>query len=384
GATPPTPRVLSHPNPIAAIPATARSRKPPFPDKVPNGQPQGARSHGPGSIRIEYRQPPPDRRPRQRPGPALQRVAGAHRRLAEPDLGRQHRIRRARRLGAARTRIPLGCMAVRDRDRAAAAVQSVRRPGRGGARAQDADRRALQRSPRPRRRQPVPGRARLRRRPAVVRLAGCAAGRVDRLHPHPRRYRAGVAGFPRADGQAAPDVADGRSLRAGAAGNPLCRNRVRTAGGRRCHRRRLGADLLDAPARDRAAAAGGGVIERAAAAALVGTTRLLVGARAQWRAAPPAGQCLYFANHSSHLDTMAIWSALDPARPARTRPVAARDYWNKPGLRGYVAGKVLHAVLIERRREERDGDPLEPVIEALRGGDSLILFPEGTRTAERL
>jgi 1-acyl-sn-glycerol-3-phosphate acyltransferase len=126
------------------------------------------------------------------------------------------------------------------------------------------------------------------------------------------------------------------------------------------------------------------VIDRAAAAALVGTTRLLVGARAQWRAAPPAGQCLYFANHSSHLDTMAIWSALSPAQRARTRPVAARDYWAKPGLRSYVAGSVLRAVLIERRREERDGDPLEPAIEALQGGDSLILFPEGTRTAERL
>src|SRR3546814_5367282 len=42
------------------------------------------------------------------------------------------------------------------------------------------------------------------------------------------------------------------------------------------------------------------------------------------------------------------------------------------------------AVLIERRREERDGDPLEPVVEALQAGASLILFPEGTRTAERL
>ena len=126
------------------------------------------------------------------------------------------------------------------------------------------------------------------------------------------------------------------------------------------------------------------MIERAAAAALVGITRLLVGARADWRSEPPAGQCLYFANHSSHLDTMAIWSALSPAQRTHTRPVAARDYWDKPGLRHYIAGNVLHAVLIERRREERDGDPLEPVIAALHRGDSLILFPEGTRTAERL
>ena len=121
-----------------------------------------------------------------------------------------------------------------------------------------------------------------------------------------------------------------------------------------------------------------------AAATLVGITKLLVGARADWRVQPPAGQCLYFANHSSHLDTLAIWSALAPALRARTRPVAASDYWDKPGLRGYIAGKVLRAVLIERRREQRDGDPLAPVIEALQAGDSLILFPEGTRTAERL
>src|SRR3546814_12528523 len=81
---------------------------------------------------------------------------------------------------------------------------------------------------------------------------------------------------------------------------------------------------------------------------------------------------------------MAIWSALSPAQRAQTRPVAARDYWDKPGLRGYIANKVLHAVLIERSREERDGDPLEPVVEALHAGASQILFPEGTRTAERL
>ena len=40
--------------------------------------------------------------------------------------------------------------------------------------------------------------------------------------------------------------------------------------------------------------------------------------------------------------------------------------------------------LIERRSEDRQGDPLAPVFAALADGDSLILFPEGTRTAERL
>src|SRR3546814_16850299 len=130
--------------------------------------------------------------------------------------------------------------------------------------------------------------------------------------------------------------------------------------GRLRHRRRLRADLLGAPACDREPAEGRRVIEGAAAAALVGTTRLLVGARAQWRATPPAGQCLYFANHSSHLDTMAIWSALSPAQRAHTRPVAARDYWDQPGLRGSLAHNLLHAVLPARRREASDPHPHAP------------------------
>ncbi|TWT21132.1 1-acyl-sn-glycerol-3-phosphate acyltransferase [Luteimonas marina] len=126
------------------------------------------------------------------------------------------------------------------------------------------------------------------------------------------------------------------------------------------------------------------MIARLGAAALVGITRTLVGARAQWRIAPPSGQCIYFANHTSHLDTVAIWSALTPRQRARVRPVAARDYWDKPGLRGWLSGRVLRAILIDRNRETPDADPLQPVREALQQGDSLILFPEGTRSSERL
>ncbi|MGY1458905.1 MULTISPECIES: lysophospholipid acyltransferase family protein [unclassified Luteimonas] len=126
------------------------------------------------------------------------------------------------------------------------------------------------------------------------------------------------------------------------------------------------------------------MIARLAGAVLVGFTRTLVGARAQWRVAPPVGQCLYFANHTSHLDTVAIWSALAPRQRAEVRPVAARDYWDKPGLRGWMSGNVLRAILIDRQRAAADADPLAPVREALDQGDSLILFPEGTRSAERL
>lgn len=118
---------------------------------------------------------------------------------------------------------------------------------------------------------------------------------------------------------------------------------------------------------------------------LVALVRLLVGAVPQWRGVGPlATQRIYFANHTSHIDTLAIWSALLPELRARTRPVAAADYWGGGGLRRYIALRGLRAVLVERGRKDADSDPLEPLCEALDRGDSLIIFPEGTRRAQSL
>lgn len=117
-----------------------------------------------------------------------------------------------------------------------------------------------------------------------------------------------------------------------------------------------------------------------AGAVLVGVLRTLVGAYPRWLGEPPgAAQCIYFANHTSHMDTLAVWAALAPQLRRRTRPVAARDYWTQGALRRYFALRVLNAVLVERVREGREGDPLLPLQQALEQGESLIIFPEGTR-----
>jgi 1-acyl-sn-glycerol-3-phosphate acyltransferase len=62
----------------------------------------------------------------------------------------------------------------------------------------------------------------------------------------------------------------------------------------------------------------------------------------------------------------------------RTRPIAARDYWGS-GLKKYIATRGFGAVLIDRTRDDPSVDPLEPLRASLREGDSLIIFPEGTR-----
>lgn len=118
---------------------------------------------------------------------------------------------------------------------------------------------------------------------------------------------------------------------------------------------------------------------------LVFLVRLLVGATPRWQGCEPvARQRIYFANHTSHIDTLAIWAALPPDLRQKTRPVAAADYWGKGGLRRHIAMNELNAVLIERQRGATTEDPLAPLTTALEQGDSLIIFPEGTRRQERL
>ena len=111
---------------------------------------------------------------------------------------------------------------------------------------------------------------------------------------------------------------------------------------------------------------------------IVAATRLMVGGQGVWIGCGPSEkQRVYFANHSSHLDTILVWAAMPPELRRRVRPVAAADYWGKGRIQRHIALKVLNAVLIDR--QTRSSDPLEPLKTALAAGDSLILFPEGTR-----
>jgi 1-acyl-sn-glycerol-3-phosphate acyltransferase len=123
------------------------------------------------------------------------------------------------------------------------------------------------------------------------------------------------------------------------------------------------------------------VLARLVGAGVVGFARVLTGVRARW--VPGAGaramQTLYFANHSSHADFVLIWATLPPDLRELTRPVAAADYWGSSGLRRFIGRDVFHAVLIDRVPKPDGPDPVKQMADALLAGDSLIMFPEGTR-----
>lgn len=114
--------------------------------------------------------------------------------------------------------------------------------------------------------------------------------------------------------------------------------------------------------------------------AITSAARLLTGARALWLGSTAqTTQRLYYANHSSHGDFVLLWASLPAELRKRTRPVAGADYWQKPGIRSFLINKVFNGVLISRERKEDGSNPLQPMLDALDNGDSLIIFPEGTR-----
>ena len=120
--------------------------------------------------------------------------------------------------------------------------------------------------------------------------------------------------------------------------------------------------------------------------ALAAVCRLFSGAVVEWRCDPSSDvQRIYFANHSSHLDFVVIWSALPPSLRRSARPVAGRDYWEQTAVRRCLARQVFRAVLIER---SGDGSAnaaaarasVEQMAHDMGRADSLIVFPEGTRS----
>jgi len=110
--------------------------------------------------------------------------------------------------------------------------------------------------------------------------------------------------------------------------------------------------------------------------------RTVTAPRAIWAGIEPIPRRrVYFANHTSNADFPLIWAVLPSFLRARTRPVAASDYWLKNRLRAFAGRDVFRAVLINRDRENRDPseDPVARMVEAIDGGASLIIFPEGMR-----
>jgi 1-acyl-sn-glycerol-3-phosphate acyltransferase len=100
---------------------------------------------------------------------------------------------------------------------------------------------------------------------------------------------------------------------------------------------------------------------------------------------PTRGPAILVANHNSHLDTLVLMTLLTPKLLPRVQPVAAADYFLRNKLLAWFALNIIGILPIKRKRESKADDPLAPIVAALRQGQILIFFPEGSRgKAEQL
>ncbi len=107
--------------------------------------------------------------------------------------------------------------------------------------------------------------------------------------------------------------------------------------------------------------------------------KLISGASVRWLNCDPENyQRIYFANHTSHLDALVLWASLPRHIRTLTRPVAARDYWEKTRLRRHIASQ-LNVVLIDRKDIKVHKSPVKFMVDAMGDTHSLIVFPEGRR-----
>ncbi|HEU4388792.1 MAG TPA: lysophospholipid acyltransferase family protein [Blastocatellia bacterium] len=106
---------------------------------------------------------------------------------------------------------------------------------------------------------------------------------------------------------------------------------------------------------------------------------LFIGLRVRGREHLPAGTFLLIANHSSHLDTISLLSLFPLSRLRRIRPVAAADYFERNRFISVLSRTLVNILPIARKNITAENNPLRKMQEALDAGQSLILFPEGTR-----
>ena len=110
--------------------------------------------------------------------------------------------------------------------------------------------------------------------------------------------------------------------------------------------------------------------------------KLLSGATLRWHECQPdTCQRIYFANHTSHLDALVLWASLPAEIRDLTRPVAAKDYWDKGAVRRYIA-RCFNAILIDREEIKVHQSPVDLMIREIGMTHSLIVFPEGRRNVE--
>ena len=94
---------------------------------------------------------------------------------------------------------------------------------------------------------------------------------------------------------------------------------------------------------------------------------------------PKTGAAIIVANHNSHLDTLVLISLFPLGLLPKIHPIAAADYFLKNRFLAWFATRIIGIIPISRGKASKSYDPLKSCCDALDRGETIILFPEGSR-----
>lgn len=119
---------------------------------------------------------------------------------------------------------------------------------------------------------------------------------------------------------------------------------------------------------------------------------------------PLGKQCIIIANHSSHIDTMCLLTIFPMADLLKIHPIAAADYFYTNKINSWFMKNLIGAVPFNRNRRSYTHKAHEQNIaegssanelhnklmstvfadveKVIENGESVIIFPEGTRTTD--
>ena len=90
----------------------------------------------------------------------------------------------------------------------------------------------------------------------------------------------------------------------------------------------------------------------------------------------PSGTCLFIANHTSTVDAPAVVGAI----PQRIAILLKQSLFRYPIVG--QAFRLAHFIPVDRSKQESAIASLEKAIEAMRAGQSFLIYPEGTRSPD--
>lgn len=94
---------------------------------------------------------------------------------------------------------------------------------------------------------------------------------------------------------------------------------------------------------------------------------------------PRQGPAIVVANHNSHLDTLVLMSLFPLKSLSKIRPIADASYFLRTKFLSWFSLNIIKIIPITRGNKTSHAEIFKDTNTALKNGDIIIIFPEGTR-----